>query len=233
MTRRLLAGLIAATLVLAGCGGGDGGADSSTTTADEVETPTTGAPVDTTVATTDDDDGGQTVGIGDIPQECVDAFVAFLREMEPIVEGVDWESASLEDLEALGEELEPLTADYEAATAGSACEDLEVDASAEESFQYMIDLASREAPGTVPYFEMIRDFAGGFGEGLGAGVSNDCETDIAAVQAIVDEGGSMAELEASQLATMGGLVASITANCSTERAAEFFSQEDITNFMGG
>ena len=239
VSRRLLIGLITVALALVACGGGEGG-DAATTTLGEEGTPTTQAPVPSTEATTGatteattDYGGGQTVGIGDIPQECIDAFVGFLREIEPYVAEIDWDNASMADFEALGETLEPVSEEYEAETADSNCDDLEVDASTEESFQYMIDVASREAPGTVPYFEMIRDFAVGFGEGSGVDVSNDCETDIAAMQAIIDEGVSMQEVEASQLAAIGGLMTSISTNCTQERSIEFFAQEDVTEFMGG
>ena len=221
-------GLLAAILVLGACGGGDGG-DASTTTIGEGAT-TTQAAVPSTDAASDD---GQTVGIGDLPQECIDAFVGYLREIEPFVEGVDWANASSADLEELTESLEPVTEEYESTITSSNCDDLEVDASTEESFQYMIDLAEEEAPGTVAYFEMIRGFAEAFGEESDIEVSNDCETDIEALQAIVDEGVTMQDMPASELVAIGGLVTSITANCSLERSGAFFAQEDVTTFMEG
>jgi hypothetical protein len=232
VSRRLLTALLAAILVLGACGGGDGETATSTTS-DESGTPTTQTPVPSTEATTAQDDDVQTVGIGDIPQECIDAFVAYLHEIEPLVEDVDWESASMADFEQVSESLATVSEEYAAVTADSNCDDLEIDATAEESFQYMIDLASEEAPGTVPYFEMIRDFAGSFTGESDTEVSNDCETDIATLQAIIDEGVPMQEVAATELGAIGGLVTSISVNCSQERSLEFFSQEDVTEFMGG
>lgn len=229
MPRRVLVGLVVAILALAACGGGGDGASS--TTPDEGETPTTDA-APSTEPTTDDDDG-QTVGIGDIPQECIDAFVGYLRDIEPFVEGVDWANASSEDFEALTEELDSITTDYEATITDANCDDLEVDASTEDSFDYIIDLAQQEAPGTVAYFEMIRDFTGEFGGESDIVVANDCETDIETLQAIVDEGMTMQERPAAELVSIGALVTSITANCDLERSGEFFAQEDITDFMSG
>ncbi|HEX6286289.1 MAG TPA: hypothetical protein VFZ80_02300 [Acidimicrobiia bacterium] len=232
MSRRLLACSLVAILAVGACGGGEGG-DEATDTTEAGGTPTTEAPVTSTEGTDADDDGGQTVDIGDIPQECVEAFVGYLRAIEPVVEEVDWANASLADFEDIGASLESITEEYEAEIADSNCEDLDVDASGEESFQYMIDLASREAPGTVPYFEMIRDFAAGVGEGSDIVVSNDCETDIATMQAIVDEGVPMQDMPANELGAMGGLITSISANCSQERSFEFFSQEDVAAYMAG
>ena len=234
VSRRLLFGLVLAVLALSACGGGDGDADTSTTI-DQGETSTSQASAPSTEGTdtTEDDGDGQTVDIGDIPQECIDAFVSYLRVIEPVVEEVDWANATMADFEELGTSLESVTEEYEATITGSNCDDLEVDATGEESFQYMIDLASEEAPGTVPYFEMIRDFAAGFGEGSDIAVSNDCETDIATLQAIVDEGVPMQQLPAAELGSIGGLAASISANCSQDRSLEFFSQEDVAAFMGG
>ena len=48
----------------------------------------------------------------------------------------------------------------------------------EEAFAAMIDIAEREAPGTVPYFHWIESFAATAGEGSGIVSSGDCETDI-------------------------------------------------------
>lgn len=236
MSRRLLIGLLATVLAVGACGGGDGGADTTDAT-DGAATPTTQAQVTSTEATEGDDGDGQTVDIGDIPQECVDAFVGYLREIEPVLEEVDWANATMADFEGIAESLESVTAEYETTITGSNCDDLEVDASGEESFEYMIDLAREEAPGTVPYFEMIRDFTEGFGEGFGEGsdteVSNDCETDIATLQAIVDEGVPMQELPAGELGAIGGLITSISANCTQDRSLEFFSKEDVAAFMAG
>ena len=229
VSRRVLVGLFAAIIALAACGGGGDGASS--TTPDEGDTPTTDAAPST--ETTTDDDDGETVGIGDLPQECIDAFVAYLREIEPFVEGIDWANASSADFEELTESLESVTADYEATITDSNCDDLEVDASTEESFDYIIDIAQQEAPGTVAYFEMIRDFAGDFGGESDIVVANDCETDIETLQAIVDEGVTMEERPVAEMVSIGALVTSITTNCDLDRSAEFFAQEDVTAFMGG
>jgi hypothetical protein len=149
------------------------------------------------------------------------------------VEPIDWENATMTELETLGTALEPATEELEAATAGSECDDINVDATDEESFDFMIDFAREEAPGTVAYFEWIRDFAGAAGEGADIPVAGDCEVDIATLQALIDEGGTMQDRTMAEIAAIGNLVTSITSNCDQGRALEFMGAEDVTNFMGG
>lgn len=235
VVRKYLFGLLAAALLLAACGGGDGGSDAaSTTTGPDDATTTTLASTttDAPVTTVDDDDeGGPRVGLADIPQECLDAFSDFLRDIEPLVEDVDWSSASLATFEEVAISLEPATVQYEEALEGTQCDELEVDTTDEESFEYLISIAKDRAPGTVGYFEMIRDIVGVGGSSADA--SGDCETDIASLQAIIDQGGTMEDLTLVDITNIGNLATSITSSCSPERAAEFFSQPDFTDFMGG
>jgi len=228
VSRRLGIVLLVTMLVLAACG--DEAGDDGTVESDGTETTvvsTTEAPVTT------EDGGSPSVGLDDIPQQCIDAFVAYLQAIESVVDDVDWSEATVAELEELGSALEPATAELENATADSQCEDIEVDATNEESFEYMIELAQREAPGTVGYLEMIRGLGEGLGEGSSIAVTGDCESDIQTLQAIVDEGGTIEDLPIAESGAIAGLIASISANCSQERTAEVFSQEDITGFMGG
>lgn len=214
-------------LVLAACGGGAGStttnAGTDTTTAVD-EATTTAAVTETTV----DDDDGPTVGLDEIPQECLDALAGFLRVIEPIVEPVDWETATIDDFEELGTAIEEETASYEEEITEAGCEEVDVDVDDDEAFQFMIDFAENEAPGTVGYLTWIRGF---LGAPAGEEASGDCETDIAAVQAVVDQGGTMSELPLTEVARIGGLMGSITTACSAERASEFLSQPDVEEFL--
>jgi hypothetical protein len=225
MTRSVLRQLVPVLLLLAlvACASG-----STTTTAEPTTTVTTTAAPATTAEGAGDDPGS--VGsLSDMPQECLDAFDAFLRDIEPIVADFDFDNATLDDFEALGEELDAIAAPMEEITAD--CPDLDV--GAEESLQLMIDYARDVAPGTVPYFEAIAEFAGSFeGPDLGA-ISGDCETDIEAVMVFVDAGTSMNELTLAEATTVGSLMTSISTNCSAERFQEFVSDPDVAAFLGG
>lgn len=216
---RMLRIAVLAALLLAACGGSSG---ATTTGADGEAT--------TTVADDTGGDTGDTVDIGDIPQECLDAMGDLLRAIEPAVEGVDFENATSNDLAALGTELEPAMATYDETIAGSDCEELDVDATDEETFDYMIDFAESEAPGTVAYLTWIRDFAAG-SEGEGSAATGDCEQDIALLMEFVNRDGTMSDLTMAELTTVGEIMGSISAVCSTERNQELFSDPAMADFL--
>jgi alkanesulfonate monooxygenase SsuD/methylene tetrahydromethanopterin reductase-like flavin-dependent oxidoreductase (luciferase family) len=161
--------------------------------------------------------------------------VTYLREVEPVIEGVDFNAATADEFEAITAELQPATDAYEAEIDAQGCDDLNLDVTDEEAFAALIDLAQQEAPGTVAYLEWIRDFAGAVtGDGGGGGsVSGDCETDIAAIQEFVDRGGTMSDLTMGEVATVTQLITSISTNCTLTRFQEFTSQEDVMEFMSG
>jgi hypothetical protein len=99
----------------------------------------------------------------------------------------------------------------------------------DEAISAVIALAEQEAPGTVGYLEWLAAFATGFGEG--GEVSGDCETDISALQEVIEQGGTMSDLTMTQVVEVGSLVASISTSCSPERAEEFFAREDVSAFL--
>jgi hypothetical protein len=188
--------------------------------------------------TTGPDGDGPTVGLDDIPQECIDSFVDYLHAIEPTLADFDFANATMADFEEMSAAIDAETGDFE--DMAPQCDDLNIDASDEESFEFLIGLARDEAPGTVSYFEMLRDFMGsgdgtgdGTGDGDGAQASGECEADIATLQALVDGGGTVRDLDFADLAAVASLSTSIGLNCSPDRASEFFSQEDVTAFLEG
>ena len=232
MSRKFLMSLMATVLLVAACGGAaDGNGDAGATTIDQAQATTTPVAPTTTVSSTTttpavDDEGGA-VGFGDVPQECIDAVVSLLRAIEPTVEAVDWGSADLTTLEEVANAIEGTYEEHESQIEALDCDDLNVDASDQESYDFLIGIAEAEAPGTVAYFEMI----GELGMGPSEAVSGDCETDIAALQAIISEHGSIEHLAVADLTKVATLADSITTACSLERASEFFEQPDVAAFM--
>jgi len=224
MTKRLL--IFFTVLVLAACGG----TATSTTedgTTDAGDTTTTEDSTATTVA--EDEGPTETVDISDMPQECIDAFVEFLQVIEPVVSDFDFQNASLDDMEAMGTELEEVSAQPTAEMEGLNCPDL--DGTDEEAFAAMIEIAENEAPGTVGYFRWIEELGAAMGEG-GTGVSGDCETDIEALEAIIAEKETMGSLTMVELSQVGSLMTSVSTECSLERTTEFFEQPEVEAFVG-
>jgi len=201
------ASMVVLAVAVMACGG-DGDGAETTTTEEAAE------------------DSAGTVDFADMPQECIDALVGYLQTIEPAVEGVDFESTTGSELEAMGTELEALSEDYSTAIEDLDCPDPA--GSDDEAFAAIIDLAEQEAPGTVGYLEWVQSFAAGFGD---AETSGDCETDISALRAIIDEYSSMSDLTMTEVVQVGSLVASISTACSPERAEEFFAEADVAAFL--
>ena len=218
MTKRL--SIILLLVLVAACGGA--AADSTTTQAPDETTTTTAAVVE-------DTGGDNSVAIEDMPQECIDAFVGFLRAIEPVVEGFDFNNASVDDFEAMGTELETVSAAQTAEMESLNCPD--ASGTDEETFAAMIDIAEREAPGTVPYFRWIQEFAGSMGEGSGLTSSGDCETDITALEAVIADKQTMGALTMNEVVGVGTLVTAITTECTPERTEEFFAQPEVEAFL--
>jgi hypothetical protein len=220
MSKRLLILLI---VLVTACGG-----TAATTTASETDDTTTTAPVEEEGG---EEGTGETVDFADMPQECIDAFVVFLQAIEPVVEGFDFENATLEDMETIGTELEAATEGPTAEMENLDCPD--PSGTDEEAFAAMIEIAENEAPGTVAYFEWIESFAGSFeeGEGIIGGSSGDCETDIEMMGAIIAENDSMGDMTLAEVTEFGSLMTAITTECSTDRAQEFLSQPEVQEFL--
>ena len=161
-----------------------------------------------------------------MPQECIDAVVGYLQAIEPAVEDVDFETTTGDDLEAMGTELEGLSEEYTTAIEDLDCPD--PSGSDEEAFAAIIELAEQEAPGTVGYLEWVQGLATGFGD---AEVSGDCETDISALRAIIEENSSMSDLTMTEVVQVGSLVGSISTACTPDRAEEFFAEPDVAAFL--
>jgi hypothetical protein len=217
MTKRLL---IVFAFLLAACGGGNA---ATTTAADDGGATTTTA----STSTTEDESTDETVDLSDMPQECIDAFVHFLQAIEPVVQDFDFDSATMDDMESMSVELDSATAESTAEMESLDCPD--VDATDEEAFAAMIDIAEREAPGTVAYFRWIETFASGDGGDISS--SGDCETDIAAMEALIADKGTMGSLTFPELTGFGELMTAITTECSADRVEEFFAQPEVEAFM--
>lgn len=209
--------------LLAGCGGG-GGADTTAEAGNEpvAEQSTTAATTATTAA-----DTGAVSDLSDMPDECVDALVQYLQAIEPSLEGVDFQNANSDEVDAIFADLQGVTDDYEAQVDSLGCPDLDP-ASDEEAFAQMIEIAEREAPGTVGYLRMIEGFATSVGGDTA--VSGDCETNIAAFQEYVDAGGTMSDLTMEEFTKVAALMSAVSTQCPIERMNEYFSQEDVVAF---
>jgi hypothetical protein len=243
--RRVGALIAVGALSLAACGGGDdeeaagttvatstAAPDTTTvTTATTAPAPTTAASTTststTTTATTDDDDRVIISGLDELPRECVDAVAEFLRRIEPIVSDIDWDTATLSDFEAIGEQLDEESDILD--EPGAACDDFDF-ASDEESLQALIEFAEQEAPGVVGWLEFVGQLSADPNSDNAAGPQT-CDEAIAFIEGLAEDGTPMTELPVSELGPITQAFNVITTECDPEVAGEFFERVDISDFM--
>lgn len=211
-------------------------------TDDTADVEQTAATADTTDADADsggDDDGGNVVisDFNDLPKECRDLMTSFLKDIEPTVSQVDWDNATMADLEALAVDLEDPSTQIGDDMTAAGCDDFDFGANDEASFDLAIDLAEREAPGVVGWLEFIRDVSSSFDTDTGvptnADIPEDCDGAIAYVKDLMSQSASMTELPVDELMNVSSAMLAIQSQCSIQETATFFEDEAVTDWLDG
>lgn len=184
------------------------------------------------------DGGGATIrSINDIPKPCREAMADFLREIEPVVSGIDWENATMADFEDIGTEFQALSDDFDARSASEGCDDLNFE-NDDTSFDLVIEFAKDEAPGTVAFFEFLQSFIGDSSIGSvdpvddsasGAEIST-CEDALAFMQNLIGSYDSVAEVPMSELLKFTDISTTAYTTC-TPAQLEFFDSDEFTAFF--
>ena len=183
--------------------------------------------------------------LDDIPQVCLDQMADFLREIEPIVSSIDWQTASLGDFETIAEDFEAVADDFDEREAESGCDNMEFEGDGE--FELLIGFARDVAPGTTGFLSFLDSFGsfdddadasasgdsgddGGATAATGEGFAN-CEEAIEWVQGLMDEYGSFMEVPASEIMRFAEISAAYV-DCTPEQL-EFFGTDEGADFLGG
>ena len=156
-----------------------------------------------------------------------------MEQIEPIVEDIDWQSATMADFEAISTQLDEISA---AADDVGECERFDFGDDT-DSMAFAIDIAEDRAPGVVPYLEWIQslseDFSAGATGDAAADLPTDCQGAIDHMEGLMDEFSSMSEVSLADLTEIGNVTGVIGQECSTEEASEFFGRQDVQDFMAG
>ncbi len=198
-----------------------------------------------------DDDTVVLSDLGDIPGECVDLVADFLREIEPSVSGIDWEGATLEELETLGTAIDAPGEEFDRRAAEIGCDQYEIGPDDERGLDFAIEVAQREAPGTVGWLEFIASFATigetvdavqGMDDESGGEVGapgpdgdlpTDCEGTKAYLLAAAEEYGTFANVPAGEFSTLSTAVQNLTVQCTIDDALAFYEEPAISAFLDG
>lgn len=267
-TTRRWGAALAAVLLVAACGSDDDEAgandeasveEESTTDSEPADDPTESAdepePSDEAAASGDDspapdeedvDDNGDDDKIviddfDDIPDECVDLMAEFLRSIEDNVSGIDWETATIEDIEAMGDVLDVPTEDFDARMSQTGCDRYDIGVDDDQGLAFAIRIAEREAPGAVGWLEFIASFTGlgdtnadGEGSSAGAGdLPTDCEGTKNYLLDKAEEYGTIEAVPVNEFMTLSTAITNLTSQCTLEDVGAFYENPTITAFLDG
>jgi hypothetical protein len=250
--KRIVTVVAALGLVVGACGSSDEPASSSSpdasadgtdetvveitdTTAADDETPQGDDPAAAPDDGDDNSSGGSIRSINDIPEVCREEMASFMREIEPIVSTIDWQTATLADFESIATEFEAKSEEFDSATLGAGCDDLDFEGDGE--FDLLIEFAEDEAPGVVGFFEFlaalqtsIGDATGG-GDGSASGDLETCADAVDFVQNLMDTYDSFSEVPAADLIKFTSITSLFT-TCSPEQLA-ILEGDEFNAFIGG
>jgi hypothetical protein len=106
---------------------------------------------------------------------------------------------------------------------GGGCADA-AGAPPEELLPYIRDLVDREAPGSMPYLDLLLAMKGLRTSGI-------CERDQAALLRYLHDGGTVGDLPVPEKFHVFSLAASIDFTCGLRGAATFFDRDDVARFL--
>ena len=132
---------ILVAIIVAACAAPAPATSDPSSAGPDATTSTSAAPDPTAAAGSPAASGASVV----LPPECTAAITTFLVTIEPMVSGIDFATATPEQLEALPEEL----AEASEAFDPDLCPDIDV----ESARAAWIEIAERVAPGTIDYIE--------------------------------------------------------------------------------
>ena len=217
---------------------GDQPTEPATEPEAETAAPTTDGEVDQPIEPADDDDNpaddlGNDVRIenGDddlvtiddldqLPAECRQIMGNFLREIEPIVTAVDWENATMGDLETFDTDFAEPSDRLDAAMEASGCDRFEFGPATDDGMAFTIELAQTDAPGVISWLEFIRDLGNLTGTALD--VPTDCEGAIAFMSDLIAGSSGISESPLTQLPGVTSVMSTIQSECPPEQATAFF-----------
>ena len=213
MRRATAAALL--TVMMVACGGGGTGTGAADATTSEASAT---APQMTTEASPT-----TTPILSDEEQACVDAFMTYLEDIEDVVKGFDFPGATLLEYQDLLMKLVPAGQALANRVTGMPCAVLHGTPS-EKLAPIIVDIARTEAPGSVPYLELLIASSK-------LGIAGSCAKDIAALERYVDAGGTVRDLSVEERYHAFDLVISINSVCSLMIGGRFLSSTKVVRFL--
>jgi hypothetical protein len=230
MKKLLAIGAIGALGILAACGSSDNGVSVGTNGDTGGAASSSPSNSEATDDTTGSDDTISVENLGDVPPECLALLTDFLKTIEPVVQDVDWKTATLADMTALGEQFQAESDSFDSQSAAAGCDKYDITGSDDKTFQQMITLAQEVAPGTADFLNFIYEMGQTTGNTTPAATGT-CAESIAAIEPYLASGKTMQELTLEELTTVGTLMTAVSTQCTAEEAAAFYERADLQAFL--
>ena len=224
--------LIGAFALLAACGSSDKGASVSTDGNQAPGATTAGGnATNNTTAAAGSDDTIVVDNFDDMPPKCIELLTTFLKKIEPAASQIDWDTATLGDLDSFGAQFKTESDEFDAQTQQAGCNQYNLNGSDEKQFQQMSELAAAEAPGTVGFIKFLGAFSSAAAAGAGD-VPTTCADTIAAIEPTLASGRTMKDLKMVEITKLGQLMTAVGTNCTEDEAAAFYGRDDLKAFIG-
>lgn len=192
---------------------------AATTTAADTATTSRNTTADTITVT----------DINQIPEECVALFVQFFKDIEPLVNGTDWSTATIGQFDQTNTATQPASDKLDEATAKNGCDKYNL-SSGVDTITQLVDLATAKVPGTAGYLQFLLVLVGA-GDAPAAGPA-DCDSAIAAAKAAIT-GKTLKTLTAAQYASTNATLTAVSTVCASDKANAFLSSAEVTAFYSG
>lgn len=189
----------------------------------------------------DDESGEQIVidDLDDIQLDCREVLAGFLKDIEPTVGQVDWDTATLADMQDITPVIDQMTIKFETGMEASGCDDFAFGADDEQQFEIAVEIAREEAPGSERWLRFSRDMATGL-DSTAATITDDpsalpadCDQAKAAVTDLIGDADDVNEILVADLVRISNAIAIIETACTPEEAAAYFDDPDLQAFFGG
>ena len=121
---------------------------------------------------------------------------------------------------------------FDTQSSAAGCNKYNLTGSDAEQLKQVVDLAAKDAPGTVPFLTFLASLTDSTASTAGT-VPSDCQSDIAAIETYLGKGTTMKDLTMTEVTQFGKLMTAVTNNCTPEESQAFASRADVTAFISG
>lgn len=236
MAHRLIS--LAVVGLLAACSNGTSTDDASAGATDEA-----GVVDGENGGDSDGDNGGDADQIviddvDDIPAGCREIMVEFLQDIEPAVERIDWDTATLADMEDVTPVVDQMTIKFETGMEAAGCDDFTFGADDRQQFEFAVEIARQEAPGSESWLRFSRAMSAGLdtaadGSLEPSSLPADCDEATTIVTDLIGDVDSLDEVPVADLVGITNGILGIDAVCTAEQAAAFLDDPRLQELFGG